>query len=109
MAIIGSIGAPARVLTRAVSAAAGAVVPGGPSCPLFSMQLLVSVTGMGLSVVMLAMGRDPAVYLPVLTSIVGYWLPAPRRPAAEPAPEDRASVASVNRGPVAHEIEVSSS
>lgn len=50
------------------------------NCPLFAMQLLVSAVGMGLSVVMLAMGRDPAVYLPVVTSIVGYWLPAPKRP-----------------------------
>lgn len=69
---------PPQQLINGVRAAVG-------DCPLFTMQLLVSVFGMALSAGMLAAGRDPAVYLPVLTSIIGYWLPAPKRPPA-PAP-----------------------
>lgn len=46
---------------------------------VFRVQLGISVLGLVLSTVMLAAGRDPAIYLPVLTSIIGYWLPAPRR------------------------------
>lgn len=53
-------------------------------CPVFVMQLAVSVVGMGLSVARLIMGGEAAVYLPVVTSIVGYWLPAPRRPPPPP-------------------------
>ena len=56
------------------------------SCPLFAMQLVVSLAGLGLGTAMLFMGKDPAVYLPVVTSIVGYWLPAPKRPDTTPPP-----------------------
>lgn len=78
-----------------------AVVAGG--CPLFSMQLVVSVLGLTFSAAMLAIGRDPAIYLPVVTSIVGYWLPAPRKPdnasdgAADAMIESSGSVACVRR------------
>lgn len=56
------------------------------ACPLFAMQLVVSLAGLGLGTAMLFMGKDPAVYLPVVTSIVGYWLPAPKRPPPPPPP-----------------------
>lgn len=47
----------------------------------FGVQAAVSLAAIALSAGMLASGRgDAAVYLPVLTSIVGYWLPAPRWP-----------------------------
>ena len=47
-------------------------------CPVFAMQIIASVAGLGLGVSMLASGRgDPAVYLPIVAGIVGYWLPAP--------------------------------
>lgn len=55
------------------------------SCPIFTMQILVSVLGMGVSVAQLLRGMDAAVYLPITTSIIGYWLPAPKRPPAEEA------------------------
>lgn len=64
-------------------------------CPVFFMQVAVSAVGLGLSCAMLAQGRDAGVYLPVLTSIVAYWLPAPRRPVAPPSPERASSQASV--------------
>lgn len=64
----------------ALSRAATLIVgPGGLTCPVFTIQLVVSMTGLVLSTGMLMAGRDPAVYLPVLTSIIGYWLPAPQR------------------------------
>lgn len=47
------------------------------SATLFRVQLGVSIAGMAVCIAMLARGKDPAVYLPVVTSIVGYWLPAP--------------------------------
>lgn len=49
------------------------------------MQVGVSVTALALAVGMLAAGRDTAAYLPVVTSIAGYWLPAPRRPDTSPS------------------------
>lgn len=62
------------------------------TCPVFAVQLAVSAVGMALSVGMLFLGRDPAVYLPVVTSIVGYWLPAPKRP--DPPPQPASTVAN---------------
>ena len=65
---------------------AAAVMPCG-------MQVAVSVAGLALGVGMLASGRgETAVYLPVVTSIVGYWLPAPRRAAADDERSEQASV-----------------
>lgn len=67
------------------------------SSALFGMQLLVSGVGMVLSAGMLLMGRDPAIYLPIVTSIIGYWLPAPRAPPPPSvADEAHSSVASMN-------------
>lgn len=64
---------------------------------VFRMQLLVSGAGMLLGVGMLFMGRDPAVYLPLVTSIIGYWLPAPQHPGDErPAPSSAQSVNKVD-------------
>lgn len=65
------------------------------ACPTFGMQLLVSVVGLGVSGGMLLMGRDPAIYLPVVTSIIGYWLPAPTRPRGDAAPAASADVEEV--------------
>lgn len=46
----------------------------------FEVQVGVSVTVLAFSLGMLATGRGEAsVYLPVVTSIVSYWLPAPSR------------------------------
>lgn len=75
------------------------------SCPIFGMQVLVSVVGMGVSVTQLLRGMDPAVYLPITTSIIGYWLPAPKRPPAplaELAEESMASVTGPPRSPPPH-------
>jgi hypothetical protein len=62
---------------------------------LFRVQLVVSGVGMALGVGMLIAGRDAAVYLPLVTSIIGYWLPAPQHPGDDPPPAAQASAASV--------------
>lgn len=48
----------------------------------FAAQVAVSATGLAVGVGMLVAGKEPAVYLPMVASIVGYWLPAPRVPTA---------------------------
>ena len=53
---------------------------------VFGMQAGMSVMVAVFSISMLASGRAESVYLPVLTSIVGYWLPAPRYRKPAPAP-----------------------
>ena len=44
----------------------------------YAVQVVLSGMGMALGVGMLALGRDPAVFLPLVSSIIAYWLPAPR-------------------------------
>lgn len=53
---------------------------------LYSVQLGVSAAALALSAGMLLAGGDAAVYLPVVTSIAGYWMPAPVPPPPEPEP-----------------------
>lgn len=79
----------------------------------FGMQVAVSAAGMALGVGMLASGRgDAAVYLPIVTSIIGYWLPAPR-PSSSAGPQDatareqQSSVGSVYRDDDAKNMEPS--
>lgn len=73
----------------------------------YTVQLVVSMSGLALSAVMLLSGSDPAIYVPVAASIIGYWLPAPRRAAVaadtstaagrllpQPAAESQGSVTS---------------
>ena len=43
----------------------------------FVMQSLVSATAMGFSIYMLLSGQSAGIYLPVVTGIVGFWLPSP--------------------------------
>lgn len=72
-----------------------------PNTSLFGMQLLVSVVGLVVSTGMLFMGRDAAVYLPILTSIIGYWLPAPKQPAAAAPPPTPAALPPPTPAPTA--------
>ncbi len=44
---------------------------------LFIMQSMVTVFGLAFSSSMLYMGQPVEVYLPILTSIVGWWMPSP--------------------------------
>lgn len=45
---------------------------------VFGVQCGFSFTVLMFCIGMLATNKDPTYYLPVLTSIIGYWLPAPR-------------------------------
>lgn len=50
---------------------------------MFSVQILVSATVMFFSIAQLAKGEPTDIYLPVLTGVMGYWLPAPRSKTTE--------------------------
>lgn len=43
----------------------------------FLIQVAITGTVTAFTISMLAMGKPEGVYLPVLTGILGYWLPAP--------------------------------
>jgi hypothetical protein len=43
----------------------------------FIVQVGITGTVTAFTITMLAMGKPEGVYLPVLTGILGYWLPAP--------------------------------
>ena len=46
----------------------------------FEVQAVISISVMAFSMGMLATGRgEPSAYLPVLTSVMAYWLPSPTR------------------------------
>jgi hypothetical protein len=44
---------------------------------LFAAQFAISGSTLAFCMAMLWNGRDPGVYLPVVTGILGYWLPSP--------------------------------
>lgn len=44
---------------------------------LFTMQFLMSFMGLSFSMMMTVSTKRYDIYLPVMTSIVGYWLPSP--------------------------------
>lgn len=43
----------------------------------FAVQVAISGTVTAFTIAMLAVGKPEGVYFPVLTGILGYWLPAP--------------------------------
>lgn len=54
------------------------------------MQAGVSLALMGFSIAMLVRGNNPAIYVPILTGVLGIWSPNPklqRPPANRVAPE----------------------
>jgi hypothetical protein len=44
----------------------------------FAAQFAISSSTLGFCMYMLWRGNDPGVYLPIVTGILGYWLPSPR-------------------------------
>lgn len=65
---------------------------------LFAMQATVSGSALFFSIAMLTLGRDPAVYLPILTAVLGFWLPNPKLKAGDKAgAPDPAAVQPVSR------------
>jgi hypothetical protein len=45
--------------------------------PVFVVQTLVSLSSLTFSMYMLSQGQSPGLYLPVITAIIGYWIPSP--------------------------------
>lgn len=65
----------------------------------FAVQVGISGTVTAFTVAMLAMGKPEGVYLPVLTGILGYWLPAPeysklRTPKNTPQPKSPTGIST---------------
>ena len=50
----------------------------------FYTQAAFSGLGLAFSAIMLAMGKEPSIYLPIITSILFAWLPSPLPGAASP-------------------------
>jgi hypothetical protein len=44
---------------------------------VYAIQLLLSFLGIGFSMLMISSNHDVGSYYPVVTSILGYWLPSP--------------------------------
>lgn len=44
---------------------------------ILGIQVVISLVTMCFSISMLSLGKDPGIYLPILTSIVSVWLPSP--------------------------------
>lgn len=44
---------------------------------LFPTQVFFSLVILSFTIYMLSIGKDPGIYLPILTGIMGYWLPQP--------------------------------
>lgn len=45
---------------------------------LFTAQVSIAGTALGFSMAMLLKGHDPGMYLPIITGIIGYFMPAPK-------------------------------
>lgn len=55
-----------------------------PAPSAFHVQAGVSLATMVFCMTMISVGKNAAYYLPVLTSIVGYWLPSPQQQQQQP-------------------------
>jgi hypothetical protein len=45
---------------------------------ILGTQIAISCSSLAFAMVMLYRGKDPGTYLPIITGIVGCWLPAPQ-------------------------------
>ena len=45
---------------------------------VLATQVAISCSSLAFAMVMLYRGKDPGVYLPIVTGIVGCWLPSPQ-------------------------------
>lgn len=52
----------------------------------FCTQVAISSSTLMFCMNMLHRGRNPGMYLPMVSGIVGYWLPSPHQGAPKPAP-----------------------
>jgi len=47
---------------------------------LFPTQVIISCSSLWFAMYMLYIGKDPGIYLPIMTGIIGCWLPNPTIP-----------------------------
>jgi hypothetical protein len=50
---------------------------------MFATQVFISCSSLGFAMLMLYKGKDPGTYLPIVTGIIGCWLPSPQHIAKE--------------------------
>jgi hypothetical protein len=50
---------------------------------IFATQVFISCSSLGFAMMMLYKGKDPGTYLPIITGIIGCWLPSPQHIAKE--------------------------
>lgn len=53
-------------------------------CAFFAAQVLFSFTAMIFCMAMIVDNRDTSVFLPILTSVISVWMPAPVIPKKKP-------------------------
>lgn len=66
---------------------------------LFFAQMAITVFVLGFSATMVAITGDTAVYLPIMTSLIGYWFPSPihqERPTELPSLQQIITEAQTN-------------
>jgi hypothetical protein len=51
---------------------------------LFTAQIMISMSTLSFAMMMLYVGKEPGVYLPIVTGIMGYWLPQPTQEQMPP-------------------------
>jgi hypothetical protein len=44
---------------------------------IFAAQISISCSSLLFAMMMLYLGNDPGIYLPIITGIIGCWLPSP--------------------------------
>ena len=62
---------------------------------LFLSQFFISSASLGFLMYMLINGGDPGIYLPILTTIVGVWVPSPTSLNKQTTPTPNAPLESV--------------
>jgi hypothetical protein len=71
----------------------------------FAVQVGISGTVMAFTIAMMAIGKSEGVYLPVLTGILGYWLPSPEysqtRTSKPPVSKASPSTPAISPSPTA--------
>lgn len=55
---------------------------------ILGTQVAISCSSLAFAMFMLYMGKDPGVYLPIITGIVGCWLPSPQSIKASASTSD---------------------
>lgn len=66
---------------------------------LFLSQFFISTVALGFSMFMLIKGNDPGIYLPLLTTVIGVWVPSPmsaNKQTPSPAPLESVAINNIS-------------